>query len=125
MNAGVRLIFVYNADGGFLNLLSDISHKIFSPQDYNCNLCSVTHGYFTKRRKWRKFLSTLRVETEFLHRDEFRQRYPESNVAFPAVLRDAGGQLEICLDAATVNNCGDLTELEALISGKCLCEEES
>ena len=125
MSSGVRLVFVYNADGGFFNLLSDISHKLFSPQDYDCNLCSVTHGYFTKKREWRRFLSTLRVDTEFLHRDEFRQRYPNSDIAFPAVLRDVDGQLDICLDAATLNNCEGLTELEALISGKCLCEEEA
>lgn len=27
----VRLLFVYNADGGFFNTMADIGHKLFSP----------------------------------------------------------------------------------------------
>jgi hypothetical protein len=40
------LLFVYNADSGVFNLVTDIAHKIFSPQTYACQLCCITHGNF-------------------------------------------------------------------------------
>lgn len=39
-----RLFFVYNADGGRLAGLKDMSHKFFSPATYPCSLCAITYG---------------------------------------------------------------------------------
>ena len=61
-----RLIFVYNADSGLFNTLTDIAHKVLSPDTYACNLCSITHGYLKERRKWRNFIRTLDHPVEFL-----------------------------------------------------------
>ena len=44
-----KLIFIYNADSGLFNTVTDIAHKIFSPETYSCNLCALTHDYFTVR----------------------------------------------------------------------------
>jgi len=38
------IVFVYNADGGLFNTLSNIVHKIFSPETYRCKLCSITYS---------------------------------------------------------------------------------
>ncbi len=69
------LVFVYNADSGLFNLLTDITHKIFSPQTYNCNLCAVTHDKFGMKNEWREYLKTLNTPVEFLHADEFKAKY--------------------------------------------------
>ena len=47
------LIFVYNADSGLFNTLTDIAHKTFAPETYSCNLCAITFGTFGMRTEWK------------------------------------------------------------------------
>lgn len=122
MSARPRLLFVYNADSGLFNTLADIGHKIFSPATYDCRLCALTHGYFSERREWREFIATLPADCDFLHRDEFRQRYPDDTTALPAVFRVDGGRPRACLAARLLRNCGNLSELQARIWTNCLPE---
>ena len=63
------LVFVYNADSGLFNTLTDIAHKIFSPDTYSCNLCMITHDNLSMRSEWKDFIEKLDIELEFLHRD--------------------------------------------------------
>jgi hypothetical protein len=52
-------LFVYNADSGLFNLMSDIAHKVFAPATYPCNLCAFTHSPLGMRREWKSFLDSL------------------------------------------------------------------
>lgn len=113
------LIFVYNAESGLFNTLSDVAHKIFSPQTYACNLCALTHATFGVRREWKEFLESLDARTEFLHADELRRsRYDVEELALPAILLEHGARLEVFVDAAAINSCRTLDELKRLISSK-------
>ena len=58
------LVFVYNADSGLFNAVSDAAHKIFSPRTYQCNLCALTHSAIGMRREWKQFLDSLDVPLE-------------------------------------------------------------
>lgn len=107
----MTLLFVYNADSGLFNTMADAAHKIFSPQTYQCDLCRITYGWFQERSDWRAFIDGLGVECEFLHRDQFRDRYPDLEVALPAVLRADGGSARVCVDAATLRGCDDVDAL--------------
>lgn len=78
-----KLIFVYNADGGVFNLLSDVAHKILSPETYSCNLCSITHTNFGMKKEWKQYLESLGNLLEFLHADEFRTEYKREKVGRP------------------------------------------
>ena len=60
-------IFVYNADSGLLNWVSDYLKKIFSPKTYPCNLCVVTYNNFGMKREWNDFVFNLDYSIEFLH----------------------------------------------------------
>ena len=111
-----KLIFIYNADSGLFNTVTDIAHKIFSPQTYSCNLCSLTHDYFTVRNEWKSFIANLGVECEFLHRDDFKQRLPGKEIAFPAILWEERGIISLCLSAEAINRCKDLASLEQAIT---------
>lgn len=71
----MELIFVYNADSGLLNTLIDIGHKIIKPETYTCNLCNLTFGNFAENKKWKGFRESTDIEMEFLHRDEFEEKY--------------------------------------------------
>ena len=112
------LIFIYNADSGLLNSLSDMAHKIFSPETYQCNLCAVTYSNFGMRKAWKQFLQELGYEYEFLHRDECLNRYDLPDIALPAVLLKTDQQPEIILDANTINQCHDLNALSDVLRAK-------
>lgn len=107
-----KLIFVYNADSGVFNLLTDIAHKMFSPESYSCNLCALTHNNFGMKKQWKKFLESLNAEMEFLHADEFKEKYNVQEIALPAVFKkDDKNNLEIKIDASTINNCKSIEDL--------------
>ena len=90
MEAKPCLVFVYNADSGLFNVVSDIAHKIFAPETYACNLCAITYGNFAMRAEWKDFLESLAVDLEFLHRDELAERYGLAALPLPAILVVAG-----------------------------------
>ena len=120
MNGVGALLFVYNADSGLFNTLGDIGHKLFSPSTYPCQLCAITHGYLKERSQWRAFIDSLDLTCEFLHRDQFRERFPGLSASLPAVFRLANGRPKLCLDSAAINACADMGELMRLIRRACL-----
>jgi hypothetical protein len=113
-----NLLFVYNADSGIFNTVTDIAHKIFSPQSYECNLCAITYGNFTIRGEWKEFLETLDAELEFLHRDEFMKKHRLAAVALPAVFLRCGDELELWISADDLNSCRSVADLKRLITDK-------
>ncbi len=110
-----QLLFVYNADSGLFNALADIGHKLFSPATYPCSLCAITHGLLAERAEWRAFIESLGADCEFLHRDQFRARFPDIDAALPAIFRLHDGQPGPCADAAAIGACLGLADLRALI----------
>jgi len=116
--AGTVLVFVYNAESGLFNTLSDVAHKMFAPQTYACNLCALTHSTFGMRREWREFLESLDARLEFLHADELRSRYGLTNLALPSILRKRGASLEELIDAAAIKSCRTMDELKQAITSR-------
>lgn len=113
--AGAGLVFVYNANSGLFNTLSDMAHKAFSPRTYQCNLCALTHSTFSMRREWKQFLDGLGTPLEFLHADELRERYGAAGVPLPAVFERDGESLEVLIDAPAINACRSIGDLQRLI----------
>lgn len=111
----MKLVFVYNADIGLFNTLTDIAHKLLSPSTYQCNLCSLTHGYFAAREEWATFLHDLEAEIEFLHRDEYVERYPDAHVVFPAIFVNMYDELTLWIDREVINGMSTADELMAMI----------
>ena len=112
------LVFVYNADSGFVNTLLDIGHKIIAPQTYACNLCAITHSTFSMRDEWKRFVDDLKLPIEFLHRDELSRQYGIHGAALPAVFRKTDGGLEIWISPEEINRCRSLDELKWLVGQK-------
>ncbi|MEE4243702.1 MAG: hypothetical protein V2I36_19745 [Desulfopila sp.] len=105
----MKLIFVYNADSGVINTVKDISIKLFSPQNYDCFLCSLTHGTFKENPVWRDFRQNSGVEMEFLHRDEFEERY-DLKMEYPLVLKKSES-LEVVLSRDQLASFSSLEDL--------------
>ena len=114
-DAKPALVFVYNAESGLFNTLSDVAHKLLSPQTYACNLCALTHTTFGMRREWKEFLESLDARLEFLHADELRSRYGVTGLALPAILRKRGAGLEEFVGSTAINSCRTLDELKRVI----------
>jgi len=112
------IVFVYNADSGLFNTLTDIAHKVFAPETYECNLCAITYGNFSMRQEWQEFLETLDRELEFLHRDELAKRYGMADVELPAIFLKKVDTLELWIGAEKINACKDIDDLKRLITGK-------
>ncbi|MUP46712.1 GTPase [Gramella sp. BOM4] len=116
-----QLIFVYNADSGKLNSLLDSLHKVVRPSTYDCKLCALTYGLKDEKRSWREFLEKLDVETEFLHRDEFRKQYASKfgyKFEFPLVLLKSNKGLEVFVSKDEINQLNSLDELIRLIDSR-------
>ena len=112
------LVFVYNAESGLFAGLTDMAHKVFSPQTYKCNLCALTYSTFGMRQDWKRFLETLDRPLEFLHADELRGRYRISGVPLPAVFTREGERLELLIDADSINSCRTMDDLMRLVKEK-------
>jgi hypothetical protein len=105
----MKLIFVYNAGSGIFNTVKDIGHKLFSPQTYDCFLCSLTHGTFSEQPSWKSFRESSPIEMEFLHRDEFERRY-DRRENYPVVMKESDS-IEIILSRERLAELSSLDEL--------------
>jgi hypothetical protein len=114
--ASKHLVFVYNADSGMFNTLTDIAHKVFSPKTYECNLCAISHSYLSERSEWKDFIEELGVECEFLHRDEFLTKYTSEEKTFPVILELLDGELKQGLSTDKINTCKSMDDLKEAIS---------
>ena len=114
-----KLIFVYNANTGFFNTLTDSAHKIFSPKTYSCNLCKLTHGLTTMKSEWADFIKSLNIELEFLHKNEFQEKFPDnSREELPAVFILEDQKLVLSISAKELNEAKSIDNLKNLIKKK-------
>tara|TARA_B100000929_G_scaffold285209_1_gene268494 strand:+ start:1605 stop:1973 length:369 start_codon:yes stop_codon:yes gene_type:complete len=113
-----KLIFVYNADSGKINLYKDILHKVISPKTYPCSLCDITHGVLKEREKWKQFRENSEVEMQFLHKDEFTKQYASKfghKFEFPVILSENGRGLEVFISKKELSEIKDEKELIAIL----------
>ncbi|MEW6777524.1 MAG: hypothetical protein AB1405_14600 [Bdellovibrionota bacterium] len=81
-----KLVFVYNGDSGLWNGVVHYLHKRLSPETYPCQLCGLIYDGTSLNKDWLAFVKTLGLPSEFLHRDEYRKKYGERAMEWPAVL---------------------------------------
>lgn len=113
------LIFVYNVDSGFFNTLKDTAHKTVSPATYACKLCQLSFGAVSMKRPWREYLQQLPFKKKFLHRNEFRQQYPDCrDVPLPAIFIQTAGACALIVSAEEINRQKTLTNLIAVLDAK-------
>ena len=117
-NAKPKIIFVYNADKGLFNTVTDYIHKIASSNTYPCKLCTFTFGNVGMKQEWKKFIASLNRPVEFLHRDEFLTRYNLKNTKFPAVFVKKAKDVESLISRNEINSCKSIEDLKNLVANK-------
>ena len=109
------IAFVYNADRGLFNTLTDVAHKLLSPSTYACNLCSITHSPVGMRKQWRSFLEELGLPLEFFHRDERNALGLDPQIQLPVILTRRGDHYDVLVGAARINAASSMQELGGVI----------
>jgi hypothetical protein len=117
-NNNDRLIFIYNADSGILNTLKDFWHKTLRPSTYQCNLCQTTYGTFGVKKEWKSFVNELEIDSEFLHKDEFLEKYDVKDAKYPSAYILKNGNLTLFISQEEMNKVASLTEMENLVSSR-------
>ena len=112
------LVLVYNADSGAINLVKDFWKKIVKPSSYECNLCMQTFGTFGVKKDWKKFINSIEIDTEFLHKDEFEEKYAILDAEFPSAYLKEDGKLTLIISSDEMNTAKSLDEMEALVLSK-------
>lgn len=115
----MELIFVYNADSSLFSQIKDLIHKSVSPKTYPCRLCSLTFGFFSQKEEWSEFINSLKVKTQFLHKDEFLRMFPKlKSNDFPAVFLNTGKYLTLVISKEEIERQNNLDDLMKLVNFK-------
>lgn len=118
MSSERKLVFVYNANSGTISLVKDFWHKLLKPSTYQCNLCMQTFGTFGMKNDWKKFVNSLNIDVEFLHKNEFKEKYKISDAKYPSTYIKQNGSLDLLISQDEMDNIKNLEEIEALVLGK-------
>ena len=106
-------------DGGWLNALADMVHKLVSPATYPCSLCALTYGWVAMHGRWRRFLGGLPQAKAFHHKDDFALALPGLAVPLPAILLAEGeAPPQVLVSAAELDALPDLETLIALVAAR-------
>ena len=109
--------FVYNANDDFFSVLGDFFHKSLSPNTYNCDLCQLTYGPISKKKQWKKFLTSLEYNYTFIYKNQNNQLLNNIN-SFPIILFEYKNDIEVLLSTNELNDCKNLDELISKINEK-------
>ena len=81
----MRVVGIYNADGGLSGELRYALDKILGRAD--CGLCDLTHGWNVfGKRSWRDACRASSVPIELIHRDKASEAQLTAAGSLPAVL---------------------------------------
>ena len=105
-----KFVFIYNAKSGIFPSIASALHKSISPNTYSCNLCKLTFGLLSMKKEWKKFIKSLKVDINFLHRDEFKKKY-KYKTAFPVVLEKKGDSFKVFMNNEEINSIKSITDL--------------
>jgi hypothetical protein len=118
-NTMPRLILVYNADSGLLNMVKDAVWKVVRPSTYPCSLCALSYGWVAMHGQWRRFLDGLPHTKVFHHKDDFAVAFPSVAVALPVVLLAQGdGAPQVLVSAEELDGLPDLAALIAVVGDR-------
>ena len=113
-----KLIFIYNADSGAASVVKDFWKKILRPSSYECNLCLQTFSLFNMKKSWKGFIQNLEIETEFLHRDEFEEKYEINDAKYPSAYIQENGDFTLFITQDEMNAVKTIDELKKIVNQK-------
>jgi len=107
-NEQQKIIFIYNAEAGFVNKLIDFTHKTFKPSTYPCSLCQLTYGSFLVKPEWANFIKSLNLNVSFLYKEELNNLDYELPII---LLENVKGQVKVLINNTALESFKTLNEL--------------
>lgn len=114
-SSNFTLVFVYNAESGLLNAIKDGIWKAVSPTTYQCRLCTLTFGAATMKNRWKRFIESLNIPVEFLHKDEFFKQYNCKDTKFPSAYYTDFEGIHLLVSQKEMNETETLEDLMKLV----------
>ena len=116
-----EFIFIWNADGGWVNAVKDSLRKL-TRSKRACTLCTITHNLVGEKKTWRRVCRSFGLSVRHYHRDElpdeissFLQR---RQVQLPAVLGRQAQGYALLINSTQIEACqGSPSCLESLLKG--------
>ena len=112
-----ELIFIYNAKSGIVNEFLDFAHKIISPSTYNCNLCAISYGNFTIKKKWSDYISSLPVRSTFTYKDKVSE-YGYDNIKFPSIIFQDKSKSKVIISSEEINKLKKIDQLINILNDR-------
>ena len=112
-----ELIFIYNAKSGLVNEFLDFAHKIVSPSTYNCNLCALSYGNFTMKKKWSDYISSLPVRSTFTYKDKVSE-YGYDNIKLPSIIFQDKSKSKVIISSEEINKLKKIDQLINILSDR-------
>ncbi len=75
----------------------------------------LTFGLVSEHKQWKKFREASNTEMEFLHRDEFEQKYNQK-FEYPVILKE-DNEISVMIDKAELNEIKTLDQLISQVEG--------
>jgi len=113
----IELIFIYNAKSGIVNEFLDFAHKIVSPSTYNCNLCAISYGNFTMKKKWSDFITSLPVRSTFTYKDKVSE-YGYDNIKLPSIIFRDKSKSKVIISSEEINKLKKIDHLINILSDR-------
>ena len=112
-----ELVFIYNAKSGIINSLIDFTHKVISPDTYECNLCAITYGTFAKKDIWEDYIESLPISSIFTYKDKILDKKLD-NVILPAVFQKKNDRFIQLISSVELNKLNNLQGLIVLLNSR-------
>lgn len=115
------MFFVYNVKSDIWNKYLDNLHKIISPATYPCDLCSITHGNFSKKKAWKDFRENSDYGFIFMYKDEFLGAYSnleDKSFSFPIIFQKQGEKIDLLYDSERLSSLNSAEELIEFLKKK-------
>ena len=112
-----ELIFIYNSKSGLVNEFLDFAHKIVSPSTYNCNLCALSYGNFTMKKKWSDYISSLPVRSTFTYKDKVSE-YGYDNIKLPSIIFQDKSKSKVIISSEEINKLKKIDQLINILSDR-------
>ena len=116
-NKKSELVFIYNAKSGIINSLIDFTHKVISPDNYECNLCAITYGTFTKKNLWADYIESIPIASIFTYKDKIIDKKLD-NVILPAVFLKKNDRFIQLISSVELNKLNNLQGLIVLLNSR-------
>ena len=100
-----------------LNEFLDFAHKIVSPGTYNCNLCAISYGNFSMKKKWSDYISSLPVKTTFTYKDKVSE-YGYDSIKLPSIIFQDKSKSKVIISSEEINKLKKIDQLINILSDR-------